>query len=126
MNDLPVLRRLADERAATPAVWVSGHALDRLREHYPDANGWSAGQLLLAAVEVPGDVVREMLQRAVAKPSDRYFLAADRRGLFVLAPSTRSGSPFLYTLVTYLRFSPWQAELAERLYPLPAAPEVAP
>lgn len=121
MNDLPLLPPISSRHAPAPAVWVTGHALERIREHYPDAGAWAAGRLLLAAVEVSGEIACEMLRRRQLASADRYFLAADRRGLFVVAPGTRPGSPFAYSLVTYLRFSPWQAELAARLYPLPAA-----
>ena len=120
-NDLPLLPQLTASSDPELAVWITRHALDRLGEHVPGITVRAAGRLLLEADEVPGDIAREMLRRRTAVSADRYLLAADRRGMFILAPAELEASTFVYTMVTYLRFGPWQTALAERLYS-PAKP----
>ncbi len=103
-----------------PAVWVSGHARDRVAEHHDVPSAWSVCELIDAATEVEPELARAILQRRPSRELrlDRYFLAVDRRGMFVLAPSWVEGSAFVYTLVTYLRFSEGQtAALADMFQP---------
>lgn len=103
-----------------PAVWVSGHARERVAEHYDVRSAWAVCELIDAATEIEPDLARAILQRRQSREPrlDRYFLAADRRGMFVLAPSWIEGSAFAYTLVTYLRFSESQtAALADMFQP---------
>lgn len=105
-----------------PAVWVSGHARERVAEHHDVRSAWAVCELIDAATEIEPDLACTILQRRQPRGPgrDRYFLAADRRGLFVIAPSWIEGSAFAYTLVTYLRFSPSQVDAVSKLYPLPA------
>jgi hypothetical protein len=102
-----------------PSVWVSGHARDRVAEHHDVPTAWSVCELIDEATEIEPDLARAILQRRTPRDQsrDRFLLAADRRGMFVLAPSWIEGSAFAYTLVTYLRVSPSQADAVGRLFP---------
>lgn len=105
-------------KPSMPAVWVSRHALDRVAEHHSITSRLDAVRLIDDSIEMAVEVVLTILRRVNAGSGDRYFLAADRRGIFVLTPSAHPGSPFLYTVVTYIRFAPSQTELVSRLYPV--------
>ncbi len=99
------------------AVWVSEHAAVRVAEHHDVESRWDVVEMIDRAIEMPVEVVMGVLRRVHAGSGDRYFLAADRRGIFVLATSRIPESAFAYTLVTYLRLSASQVEQVERLYP---------
>ncbi len=99
------------------AVWVSEHAAARVAEHHDVSSRWAVVEMIDRAIEMPVEVVMGVLRRVHAGTGDRYFLAADRRGIFVLATSRIPDSAFAYTLVTYLRLSASQVEQVERLYP---------
>lgn len=102
-----------------PAVWVSGHARERVAEHHDVRSAWAVCELIDAATEIEHDLARAILQRRTLREPgrDRYLLAADRRGMFVVAPSWVEGSAFAYTLVTYLRFSEGQTAALANLFP---------
>lgn len=105
-----------------PRVWVSRHAADRIREHHPHAGVNGCRALLAIASPVQPEVVAGLLGRSLEGVRDRYLVAADRRGVFVVAAyseATRPGSDALpETLVTYVRLSPSQVEAAVRLWPV--------
>lgn len=93
-------------------VYVTSHALERLRIHHPRVRGVLC--LLAKAEEVEPGFIAPLLGRPLEAVRDRYFLSADGWGVFVLAPA-RSGGPSMWVLVTYLRFGPYQREVARRL-----------
>lgn len=95
-------------------VYVTRHALDRLREHYPDTGIRGALRLLERATGIDPGLAAAFLGRSPNGVRDRYFMSADRRGIFTVAHS-REGCSFPWALVTYLRFSAYQQEVANRL-----------
>ncbi|MBM4367834.1 MAG: hypothetical protein FJ102_16595 [Deltaproteobacteria bacterium] len=95
-------------------VYVTPHALDRLREHHPNAGVRGALALLARAQEVEAGLAAAFLGRSLDGVRDRYFMSADRRGIFAVARSYE-GRSFPWALVTYLRFGPHQQDVAERL-----------
>lgn len=121
MTGAVLLPRLT-KKPSHAAVWVSEHAIGRVAEHHPIRSRWDVVELIDRAIEMPLEVVLGILRRVRAGPGDRYFLADDRRGIFVLATSRIPDSAFVYTMVTYLRLSPSQIELVERLYPTGETP----
>lgn len=105
------------------AIYITHHALERFREHDPAAQSWrDMIDPLYRTTEVDPDVARSLLQRHVAPRGvavGRYFLAHDHRGIFAAAPPDpqRNHGHTQLVIVTYLRFSPSQQELVDRLYP---------
>jgi hypothetical protein len=95
-------------------VYVSPHALDRLREHHPNVGVRGALTLLAYAQEVESGLIAPFLGRSLNAVRDRYLVSCDRRGVFVIAVS-RSAGPSPWTAVTYLRFGPYQQSVAEQL-----------
>jgi hypothetical protein len=109
-----VSRRDSSPSIIDDGVYVTGHALDRLREHHPRAGVRGALALLGRAEEIQPGLAAAFLGRSLDAVRDRYFLSADRRGIFAVAPSYE-GRSFPWALVTYLRFGAHQQEVAERL-----------
>lgn len=97
-------------------VYVTAHALERLHEHHPNA-GWK-GALWILSRCTPLDraLVAQFLQRDPRACRDEYFLTPERNGIFVLAPGRGRETDRARSMVTYLRLSPWQVELATRLW----------
>lgn len=95
-------------------VYVTGHALDRLRLHHPRVGVRGALALLAEAREVEPGIIAPFLGRSLEGVRDRYFLSACGWGAFVLAAS-RSAGRSKWVLITYLRFGPYQHEVAQRL-----------
>ncbi len=95
-------------------VFVTSHAVERLREHHPRVGIRGTLALLARATEIEQGLAATFLGRSLAGVRDRYFLSADRRGIFAVARSFE-GSSFHWVLVTYLRFGNYQQEVAERL-----------
>jgi len=98
---------------------VTTHALDRYREHHPEAEEGD----LLAAITAIGTVsldpalARTMCGRPTdhdrwKKDEDSYVLAADRCGIFVVVHG--------HTVITYLRFEQQQEDFAHKHWPLPS------
>lgn len=102
-------RSLVDE-----GVYVSGHALERLREHHPNVGVRGALALLARAQEVEPGFIAPFLGRPLEAVRDRYLISADRRGVFVIVPGPE-GASFPWTARTYLRFGPYQQAVAEQL-----------
>lgn len=96
-------------------VWVSNHAMERLHELHPSCGVVGACRLLSEAEEVAPEAVAPLLGRRLAAVRDRYFLAADRRGVFVVQRFPNE-SVRGWTLVTFLRFGPQQTACASRLW----------
>lgn len=109
----------------THGLVISEHALERYQLHHPGATGAQVLAELERGVEVSGDMARLLCGRR--KPhrrdrrrqaaADRYVLARDRRGLFVVAPD-RGG---VRRAVTYLRFGSAQEAFARDAWPREAA-----
>ncbi len=98
-------------RALVPRV--TDHALDRYREHHPDATP----EALLDALYEGTDAERHLVLPLVGRRPEHggtgaYVISPDRRGLFVI-DAGRCG----LTLVTYLRFGAHAAESARRIWP---------
>ena len=96
-------------------VHVTGHALDRLREHHPNAGVRGALRMLGEALPIAGGEVAGFLQRPLHLARDEYFLAFDDRGIFVLAPRMRE-SDRARSMVTYIRLSLSQQERAREIW----------
>lgn len=95
-------------------VWVSRHALDRVREHHPNAGVRGALALLARADEVAAGFIAPFLDRRLEDVRDRYLIAADRKGCFVIVRAGGSGR-LPWTMITYLRFDAHQEDVASRL-----------
>lgn len=102
-------------------VYVTQHALQRLRLHHPSAGVRGALALLSRAEEVAPRLIAPFLGRGPDAVRDRYFVSACRRGVFVVARGRREGG-FPWVLVTYLRFGPHQQLVAERLLGVTSSP----
>lgn len=109
------------------AVYITDHTVARFRLHHPEVAYWAdVVPALHAAEEISADLARTLLQRHPPPPGTvdgRYFLVNDHRGVFAGAlphqPRVRARA---LVIVTYLRFSPSQQELVDRLYPTPTEP----
>lgn len=97
--------------------YVSRHALERFREHAPDAEWPDVLAALERGIDVPPETATALAGRPKSHPhgDSRYRLAPDRAGLFVLAPK-RHGTPG-WSVVTFLRFGPAQAAFARAHWP---------
>ena len=95
-------------------VFVTFHARERLRLHHPNAGVRGALALLDRSTEVEPGFIAPFIGRRAETLQDRYFVATDRSGVFVVARSFEGGT-FPWALVTYLRFGQYQQEVAERL-----------
>ncbi|MES2644744.1 MAG: hypothetical protein V4850_34970 [Myxococcota bacterium] len=100
-------------------LWVLPHALERLRLHHPNVGVRGALALLGRAEEIPPGVAAPLLGRSLEGVRDRYFLAHDRAGVYVIARSY-PGSSFGWVMMTYLRFGPYQQDVAVSLYGIAA------
>lgn len=111
-------RASCDERPSIvvveQGVYVSPHALQRLRLHHPKAGVRGALALLSRAQAVEPGLIAPFLGRGLNAVRDRYFVSACRRGVFVVAKSRHEGA-FPWALVTYLRFGPHQQSEAARI-----------
>lgn len=96
------------------SLWVSRHALERLREHHPKAGVRGALALLTLAQEVEPGFIAPFLGRRLEAVRDRYLISADRGGVFVVVRAPE-GARFPWTVVTYLRFGDNQQAVAVRL-----------
>lgn len=99
----------------TGAVWVTQHARERLQEHHPSIGTRGTLALLAAAIPMSAAVVAGFLARKDSACLDTYLLAEDRAGIFVIVDCP--DRPIPRVLVTYIRLSPAQQDLAWRLYP---------
>ena len=110
------LRESASGRAVVDAgLYITGHATERFRKHHPHAD-WRMGlRCVASAVEVSQGAIAPLIGRSVKAVPDRYFLTADRQGVWVVAPG-RPGASRPWSAVTYLRFQAYQKQLAERLW----------
>ena len=96
---------------------ITFHAVERFALHHPDASEPEVVEAVEQALEIAPQAALPLIGRNSTRPTNsRYRLAEDRQGLFVLeAVAGRS------IVVTYLRFGPWQAQLAERIWPRASA-----
>lgn len=100
-------------------LWVRPHALDRIRLHHPSVGVRGALALVRCAEEIPAGIAAPLLGRSLEGVQDRYFLAHDRGGIFVIVRSQPQHT-FGWVMVTYLRFGGYQQDVAIRLYGLAA------
>lgn len=92
---------------------ITFHAIERFALHHPDASEVEVARAVESALEVAPQAALPLVGRNSTRPTNsRYRLAEDRQGLFVL--ELVSGR---FIVVTYLRFGPWQAQLAARIWP---------
>lgn len=105
-------------------VWVTGHAIDRMGDDYPDVSIRAARGILNRSIELDGDTVQPVLGRGRGhhkkRAPSRYFLPPERQGILVLEEVTREGA-MPWSLVTYLRLERSQQALVDRLWPREAA-----
>lgn len=112
-------------------VFVTRHALARLREHCPAMGVRGARSLVDEGREVPGPWLAPFLARRPGRMrTDRYLLTRDGDGVLVVAVGF-AGFPSPWSLVTYLPFTDDQRRAvadALRYDPpvLPAAATTAP
>lgn len=102
-------------RGPSPPVdlHITFHAVERFALHHPEASEVEVASAVEAALEIAPQAALPLIGRNSTRPTNsRYRLAWDRQGLFVL--ESVSGR---FIVVTYLRFGPWQAQLAERIWP---------
>lgn len=92
---------------------ITFHAVERYALHHPDSSEVEVAHAVEQALEVAPQAALPLIGRNSTRPtSSIYRLAEDRQGLFVLETT-----PGRFIVVTYLRFGPWQAQLAERIWP---------
>jgi hypothetical protein len=96
-------------------VFIRPHALERFQEHHPDATRFSLCRELERATEVEGAFLAPFLGRRLEGVRDRYKVAQDGWGVFVLALNRNPEAFFPWVLVTYLRFGVYQRETMVRL-----------
>lgn len=94
-------------------VFVTHHALLRLREHHPHVGVRGALQILAASQEVDGALVAPFLGRCLEACRDRYFVTPGCKGVLVLVATPSRSFP--WTMRTWLRFGPYQQSVALRL-----------
>lgn len=96
---------------------VTSHALERFREHVPDAE--RADLLLYISHGAPEstDLVQALTGRTVRKTTDRYVVSPNRRGIFVINDCG--------TVVTYLRMGDTQQNILKPTV-TPTVPTVTP
>ena len=98
----------------TDGVFVTRHARQRIGMHHPNTGVRGALALLQRSREVEPALIAPFVGRRVESLPDRYFLAVDAWGVFVIARSFEGGS-FPWAMVTYLRFWPNQQQAAALL-----------
>lgn len=86
------------------------YCLDHYRFHHPEAEQADLVDAILLSEEIPSDIAMSLLGRR-RSTKDRYFLAPDRRGLFVLTKNN--------TFFNYLRFQRQQTDFCKKHWPLP-------
>lgn len=89
--------------APNPSV----HALDRYREHYPDADADALLRDLMLGERVTPEVAASLVNRRQSDLQCAYVVARGRKGMFVVK---RGG------VITYLRFGSTQEALVRRWF----------
>jgi hypothetical protein len=104
-------------------VWISPHAVERVAQHHPLTDKRDVSARLDLATEIEQGAAAGLLDRSMEAVQDRYFLAHDRRGIFVVAETDNRNEPgtIWRVLVTYVRFEASQEALAHNLWPTRAA-----
>lgn len=92
-------------------IHFTNHSLKRFKEHHPRASYRKLKAAFRASDKIDTKVARTMLGRSFrgGAKGDSYFLAQDRRGLFVLQKGE--------VITTYIRFEGVQVDMAHSLYP---------
>lgn len=68
---------------------MSYHALERYREHHPEASTDEMNRAITAGEQIDGDLVQALCGRSGrASIEDRFVLAPDARGIFVIVGDT--------------------------------------
>ena len=97
------------------AHFITEHALDRFREHHPQATMDDLWDHLRYGTAADPSAVKTLLQRTYNPEGDKYVLSPDRRGIFALGPDKYHGAD--YVVKTYMRLSPWHRELVLAWWP---------
>ena len=100
-------------------VFFSRHAFERLREHYANVGVRGARVLLSQAKQITESAAATLTARgapAEFMKVSTYYLGADKRGIFVLAPARQPGQ-LPWTCVTYIRLDLPMQDEAERMFP---------
>ena len=88
------------------------HAIEAYRIHHPEAERLDVQRGLRDAEEIDPIAAHGLAGRVRApNPGDRFFLAADRQGVFVVAAG-RGPLAGKLALITYLRFQASQVRFA--------------
>ena len=90
---------------------VSQHAIERYREHEPNASRDDVLRAIRYGVEIDPGVAVAMVGRNRVQDGNRYVLAPSFRGIFAIATNIRPE-----TVATYLRFEATQEDFARRNY----------
>jgi len=100
-----------DEAPRNHVMHVTAHALQRYREHVPDATFRDVLLAVAHGVGLAREMAATMTGRALETTRDTYILSAGRRGVFVLKVDEG-------VLITYLRFGWRQETFARRHWPV--------
>lgn len=86
---------------------VSNHALKRFREHHGKSSKEKLLKYLKKSDQIPNGLTQALMGRPKFKGNkeDSYYVSPDYRGIFVVANNN---------VITYLRFSPKQTEVAKK------------
>lgn len=90
---------------------VSVHAIERYREHEPNATRDDVLRAIRYGVEIDPGVAVSMVGRNRVQDGNRYVLAPSFRGIFAIATNIRPEK-----VATYLRFEATQEEFARKHY----------
>lgn len=101
---------------------ITYHAIDRFALHDPAADSDSVRQAVERSIEIAPMAALPLIGRNSTKVTrSRYFLAEDRRGIFV----AEDDGP-VAVVITYLRFGPLQSSMALKIWPVEKKEAAAP
>lgn len=92
------------------SLWVSKHALERLRERYPNCGVPGARAILAESTRMDPGMVMAILRRTQGAAQDSYFLTRDKAEILVVAKTSEDFS-WTYRLVTCIRLGQFQQDL---------------
>ena len=91
-------------------TFICGHALERYREHHPNATWADMKKALALGLPASTARVRDFIGWGWSDPDDVYVVSPDRRGVFVLARGNH--------VVTYLRLNTEAAQACAERWPM--------
>jgi hypothetical protein len=104
-----VARRHRSEPPTRENVRCTSHALERYRLHQPAATINDVLDAWQWAESVSAELAQTLTGRRLRTTRDRYRIAPDHRGMFVLSEHHRRSGQWV--LITYLRFTPMHTAL---------------